>query len=118
MTSPPRVGARLEEVKPPAGRPPIDFAVLAGLVAVSLAVHLWLFTHTYTTARDSIGFAQLALQYESPALAVVRFPCRSAADVLRYGEPPHPPGYPMVVLAVSKVKIGRASCRERVCSTV
>ena len=80
-----------------------DGAALAGLALISVAVHAWLFTHTFTTARDSIGFAQLALQYEDPARAVVRFPCATALDVVRQGEPPHPPGYPLIVLAVSKV---------------
>ena len=85
------------------GRLRADGAALAGLALVSVAVHAWLYTHTFTTARDSIGFAQLALQYEEPARAVVRFPCVTALDVVRQGEPPHPPGYPLIVLAVSKV---------------
>ena len=80
-----------------------DGAALAGLALISVAVHGWLYKHTFTTARDSIGFAQLALQYEDPARAAVGFKCETALDVVRHGEPPHPPGYPLVVLAVSKV---------------
>ena len=69
-------------------------------VAIGLAVHGWLVAHTGTTARDSVGFAQLALQYQSPDPA--RFP-GGVADVLTLGKPPHPPGYPLAVLATSEV---------------
>ncbi len=78
-------------------------ARVAVLLVVSLAVHGWLLARTSTTARDSIGFAQLALQYESPAAAVTPVPCATLADVVAHGEPPHPPGYPLAVLAASKV---------------
>ncbi len=80
-----------------------DGAALAGLALVSVAVHAWLFTHTFTTARDSIGFAQLALQYEDPTRDPVRFPKGTTREVILHGEPPHPPGYPLIVLAVSKL---------------
>ena len=103
MTSP-HPPARPPVVAPPAGRGPrwADGVALAGLALISVAVHAWLYTHTFTTARDSIGFAQLALQYEEPARAVVAFPCVTVLHVIRHGEPPHPPGYPLIVLAVSK----------------
>ena len=73
--------------------------VLAAM-AVGLAVHAWLIAHTGTTARDSVGFAQLALQYESPDPG--RFP-GGVREVLTRGEPPHPPGYPLAVLATSEL---------------
>ena len=99
----PSPGARLEP-GPPAG-PLITAGVgrVAALVVLSVAVHGWLLAHTNTTARDSIGFAQLAVQYENPAAAVTQTPCATPLDVLRHGEPPHPPGYPLAVLAASKV---------------
>jgi len=100
MTSPPSPGDRPASAAARARR--TDAAALAGLALVSVAVHAWLYTHTFTTARDSIGFAQLALQYEDPARAVVAFPCETVLHVIRHGEPPHPPGYPLIVLAVSK----------------
>ena len=105
MTSPPSPHAPPPEEAPPARRAftRVDGVALAGLALISVAVHAWLFAHTFTTARDSIGFAQLALQYEEPARAVVAFPCETVLDVVRHGEPPHPPGYPVIVLAVSKV---------------
>lgn len=98
------VGAKLEEL-PPADILParVDVLCLVALVGISLALHGWLYFHTFTTARDSIGFAQLALQYESPKTAVVKFPCATPIDVMRRGEPPHPPAYPLIVLAVSKI---------------
>ena len=105
MTSPPSPHAHPPEEAPPARRAftRVDGVALAGLALISLAVHAWLYAHTFTTARDSIGFAQLALQYEEPARAVVAFPCETVLHVVRHGEPPHPPGYPLVVLGVSKV---------------
>ncbi len=105
MSSPPSPTARPPAEAAPTRRrlPWADGAALAGLALISVAAHAWLYTHTFTTARDSIGFAQLALQYEDPARAAVKFPCATALDVVRQGEPPHPPGYPLIVLAVSKV---------------
>ena len=105
MTSPLSPHAHPLEEAPPARRAftRVDGVALAGLALISVAVHAWLYTHTFTTARDSIGFAQLALQYEEPSRAVVAFPCTTVLDVVRHGEPPHPPGYPLVVLGVSKV---------------
>jgi len=98
------IGARLEEL-PPADVLPAraDVLCVLALLCVSVALHGWLYFNTYTTARDSIGFAQLALQYESPKQAVVQFPCANPLDVMRRGEPPHPPVYPLIVLGVSKV---------------
>ena len=98
------IGATLEEL-PPADVLPYraDALCVLVLLCVSAVLHGWLYFHTYTTARDSIGFAQLALQYESPKTAVVSFPCATPIDVMRRSEPPHPPAYPLIVLAVSKV---------------
>lgn len=94
-------GSASGDARPP-GRAGHAARVLV-LVLVSLAVHVWLVRTTSTTARDSIGFAQLALQYESPRKAVPFPGHESWLDVLRHGEPPHPPGYPLVVLLTSKV---------------
>ena len=83
---------------PPAARGHLWRVGLA--MAVGLLTHAWLIAHTGTTARDSVGFAQLALLYESPDPTL--YP-EGALGVLKRAEPPHPPGYPLAVLAASKV---------------
>lgn len=95
--------ASVDEVTAARITEPNDWLRLVVLVLIAVAVHTWLFFHTYTTARDSIGFAQLALQYESPLDAKTEYPCKTPLDVLKHGLPPHPPGYPLAVLATSKV---------------
>ena len=96
-------GASIDEVTAARITEPNDWLRLLVLVLIAVTVHTWLFFHTYTTARDSIGFAQLALQYESPLDANTEYPCKTPLDVLKHGLPPHPPGYPLAVLATSKV---------------
>jgi Dolichyl-phosphate-mannose-protein mannosyltransferase len=104
MTNSPRVGVVIEEV--PVG-PPIgsrtDALALTVLVILSLIIHSWLYLNTTTTARDSIGFAQLALIYESPKESPLQPACQTFADVMKVGKPPHPPGYPLLILTMSQV---------------
>ena len=52
-------------------------------------------THAKVTARDSIGFARIALQFEQPKAAGLG----DVVGVLKHSQ--HPPGYPLAVLAVS-----------------
>ena len=70
------------------------------LIAVSLAIHLWLILSTQVTSRDSLGFARAALQFDDPNAG--RAPgeaARTRLDVLREAE--HPPGYPIAVWLMS-----------------
>lgn len=97
-----RVGARMEVVPPKRWLAPPDVGLLLLLAAISVGLHLWLVRHTFVTARDSLGFARLALNLESPAAADTAHPDgkpRTFIDVLKTAE--HPPGYPVTVLAVS-----------------
>ena len=105
MTPPAPVGARLEAAPtpPPLWQVSANFARLAVLLLASVAVHAVLVANTRMTARDSIGFAQLALLYESPELANTGEPFASRLDVMLRAKPPHPPGYPVAVLVASKV---------------
>jgi hypothetical protein len=66
-----------------------DAALLLILLSLATAVRAWLITHTEVTARDGIGFIRYAWQLERhPWPAVLK-------------ENPHPPAYPLAVLAVS-----------------
>src|SRR5262245_1003583 len=66
-----------------------DALVLAALFVCALAVHVWQIRHTAVTARDGVGFIRYAWQLQAqPWLGVLR-------------ENPHPPGYPLVICAVS-----------------
>lgn len=84
MTSPPPA------TPAPPPKPTTDVRRLIVLLAVAVAVHVWLVSNTVLTARDSIGFARYAL-----ALDV-----RDWKDVLK--EEAHPPGYPLLVLGAYK----------------
>jgi hypothetical protein len=71
------------------GRPSRDWLAIAVLMAVAAGLHAWQIHRTAVTARDGVGFIRYAWQLESqPWPAVLR-------------ENPHPPGYPLAVLAVS-----------------
>ncbi|HET6574369.1 MAG TPA: glycosyltransferase family 39 protein [Fimbriiglobus sp.] len=89
------IGGRLEAVAPRRVTDTSDRVRLLTLLAVAVAVHGWVLTHTTVTARDSIGFARTALQFERPADAGMR----DVVDVLTNSQ--HPPGYPLAVLAAS-----------------
>jgi hypothetical protein len=66
-----------------------DLRLLAVLLLLAAGIHAWLITHTEVTARDGIGFMRYAWQLES----------QSWVHVLRQN--PHPPFYPLCVLAMS-----------------
>lgn len=98
-----RVGARIEVEAPQRWLAPTDYGLLLILLGISTLLHSWLISHTFVTARDSLGFARYALNlryptYEQPEGAPV---ARTFVDVLREAE--HPPGYPMTVVAASVV---------------
>ncbi len=100
MTVAPHVGAMLETVAPRKVTDSGDRLRLGILLLVAVAIHGWLLAHTYTTARDSIEFARIALQLQNPqaASAPGEGPV-NVGDILRKAK--HPPGYPLAVLAVS-----------------
>jgi hypothetical protein len=61
------------------------------LLLVAAGIHAWQIRHTAVTARDGVGFIRYAWQLQSqPWVPVLR-------------ENPHPPGYPLAVLAVSGI---------------
>jgi hypothetical protein len=61
------------------------------LGGLSLAIHVWLIRHTEVTARDSIGFIRYAWELEH----------QPWSEVLRHSH--QHPGYPIVLLGVSKL---------------
>jgi hypothetical protein len=67
-----------------------SWLVMTLLITVAIGLHLWVIARTEVAARDSIGFIRYALRLESEPLT----------KVLKEGE--QPPGYPAIVLLVSK----------------
>src|SRR4051812_20384519 len=64
------IGGRLEAVAPRRVTDAADRVRLVALAAVAVAVHAWVLAHTTVTARDSIGFARTALQFQDPKAAL------------------------------------------------
>lgn len=97
------VGGRLETVERPRSLFGPDYLRLAALVLVAVAVHGWLIAHTALTARDSLGFARLALCFETPSAAPPHENGRpkNTLDHIRAAE--HPPGFPLAVWATDAV---------------
>jgi hypothetical protein len=97
------VGGRIETVQRHQTLFAADYWRLAGLVLVAVAVHAWLIAHTALTARDSLGFARLALCFETPSAAppIDHDRPNYTLDHVRAAE--QPPGYPLAVWAVDAV---------------
>jgi hypothetical protein len=97
------VGGRLETVERPRSLFGPDYLRLAALALVAVGVHAWLVSHTALTARDSLGFARLALCFENPSAAPPLDHKRPnyTLDHIRAAE--QPPGYPLAVWAVDAV---------------
>lgn len=91
------VGGRLEQVERPRSLFGPDYLRLAAVAVVAVAVHGWLIAHTALTARDSLGFARMALCFESPSKSPPNPDGRpkNTLDHIRAAE--HPPGYPLAV---------------------
>ncbi|MCS7021947.1 MAG: glycosyltransferase family 39 protein [Gemmataceae bacterium] len=94
------VGGRLESV----WRRPLlqgrDYGLLALLLVVGLVTHLWLVTHTAVPARDSLGYARIALNWSDPQAGWSGEGRRSRIDVIRSAE--QPPGYPLMIWLMDK----------------
>jgi hypothetical protein len=94
------VGGRLEAIPPHRSLFGQDYARLISLFAIAIAIHAWLITHTAITARDSTGYARVALNMLNPS-AGGNGEQRQFIDVIRTAE--QPPGYPLAILAVEKL---------------
>lgn len=97
-----RVGARLEVAPKKRTVLTADTGWILVLMAFSVALHGWIISRTTVTARDSIGFARIALNLGSPNHGRIVTPGvapRSFMDVFR--ESVHPPAYPLSVLVTS-----------------
>ena len=60
------VGGRMETVAPIRVTDWSDRVRLLGLLLITLLLHTWLIRNSVMTARDSLGFAQLALNLAHP----------------------------------------------------
>jgi hypothetical protein len=99
----PRIGGTLELTPRHSYLPGRDKLVLLTLLTLSVVLHATVISRSRTTARDGLGFARMALQLESPkrAAASLGLDRPTLIDVVK--STPHPPGYAISVLAVSKV---------------
>ncbi|CAN5622209.1 hypothetical protein BH11PLA2_BH11PLA2_52130 [soil metagenome] len=100
------VGAFVEEAPVRRRIRGADAAAMLSLLVLATLLHGYVVRHTCVTARDSMRFARTALNLESPNVKVDMFnlPHRGAVEVLKDAkECPDPPGYPVAVLAVSKI---------------
>jgi hypothetical protein len=97
-----RIGGRIETAAPTHSVPAKDRVAILALLVLAIAVHGWLFSRTTVNARDGLSFTRLALQLEKPSR--IKSPTLESpmfVDVLRKAE--QAPGYPLAMLAVSKV---------------
>lgn len=98
----PAVGGRMEAVARKRVLAAPDYLRLGVLLLVATAVHVWLVTHTATTARDGVGFARNAISLQSPhQTATGHDPGRSVLTVIK--EAQHPPAYPVAIWLVGKI---------------
>jgi hypothetical protein len=77
-----------------------DYWRLLVLGAVAIATHGWLVMHTAVTARDSLGYARIALNLSNPGVNSEGEP-RQRIDVIRNAE--QPPGYPVAIWITEKM---------------
>jgi len=95
------VGGQLETVPPRQSLFGPDYLRIAVLVGVSALVHLWLVAHTAVPARDSLGYARIALNLVDPRAGAEPGQDRQRIDVIRTAE--QPPGYPLAVLVCERL---------------
>mgnify|MGYP001100250940 CR=1 FL=1 len=110
----PEVGGRLEAapVRPVLRRR--DYLVLTTLILLGLIIHVYLVHHTAVPARDSLGYARVALNLSDPQQGRSGSERRSRMEVIRTAE--HPPGYPIAIWCVEKIlrEVSDAPLPERV----
>jgi hypothetical protein len=113
------VGGRMETKAPLRVTDRSDHLRLAALVVASLALHAWMIGNSAMTARDSIGFARLAVNLTHPSdgipdpeenrlallgglyAAVPDGVPRTLPEVLKSAQ--QPPGYPLTIYATYAV---------------
>jgi 4-amino-4-deoxy-L-arabinose transferase-like glycosyltransferase len=93
------VGGRLETIEPHRSLFGPDYLRLAVLLAAAFGIHAWLVAHTAVPARDSLGYARIALNLSNPAPSANGQP-RHRIDVIRTAE--QPPGYPIAIWMTEK----------------
>ena len=110
----PEVGGRLEVAPfcPVLGRR--DYIVLTALILIALIIHIYLVHYTAVPARDSLGYARVALNLSDPQHGRQGSERRSRIEVIRTAE--HPPGYPIAIWCVEKIlrSVSNAPLSERV----
>lgn len=97
---PAEVGGRLETIPPHRSLFGPDYVRLLALLAIAIAVHAWLVSHTAIAARDSTGYSRIALNLSNPS-AGQSVEQRQRIDVIRTAE--QPPGYPIAIWGVERV---------------
>ncbi len=95
------VGGQLETLPSRRSLYRADYWRIAVLLIVAAAVHGWLVANTAVTARDSLGYARIALNISDPNAGKEPGPPRQRMQIIR--ESIHPPGYPIVVWLTDKV---------------
>ncbi len=91
------VGGLLREVRPPRYLQRQDLAWMSCLLLVAAAIHYWLVIHTAVPARDSLGYARIAVNIARP-IPMEDGQVRHWWEVIRNAE--QPPGYPLAIAAV------------------
>jgi len=94
------VGGQLEAVPVRRSLFAPDYARLLVLVLIATAIHAWLVAHTAVPARDSLGYARIALDISDPNATGNSGEPRQRMDVVRTAT--QPPGYPMAVWFTEK----------------
>ncbi len=91
------VGGLLREVHSPRYLKLEDLAYLGCLLLLAAIIHYWLVVHTAVPARDSLGYARIAVNIVRPTTPTGG-PVRHWWEVIRTAE--QPPGYPLAIAAV------------------
>ena len=94
------VGGRLEAVAPRRSPFGPDYVRLGVLFAVAIAIHTWLVAHTAVPARDSLGYARIANNFDDPNKGIEPGQSRQRIEVVRTAQ--QPPGYPLAVFITER----------------
>ncbi|MCE9563759.1 MAG: glycosyltransferase family 39 protein [Planctomycetes bacterium] len=96
------VGGELEAVPTRRSLFGPDYGRLAILVLTAIAIHAWLIANTAIPARDSLGYARIAVKFSDPNAGETNpHESHQRIDVIRSAE--QPPGYPMAIWLTEKV---------------